>query len=147
VGNNAELGRLLGLRNTCSFGTYHGTTIGKVGDLIPPLGVPALIGRITQALTVPPIRVLAHGPRTARRVACISGDAASMMDQVERAGVDTFITGETDHACFHEVAERGLNVIFSGHYATETLGVKALARHLDEMLGLSTVFLDFPTGM
>jgi dinuclear metal center YbgI/SA1388 family protein len=147
VGNNAELARLLGLRNTRAFGTYHGTTIGRVGDLVPPLDVPALIGRVAQALTVPPTRVLARGPETARRVACISGDAASMMDQVERAGVDTFITGETDHARFHEVAERGLNVIFSGHYATETLGVKALARHLGETLALSTEFLDFPTRM
>jgi dinuclear metal center YbgI/SA1388 family protein len=147
VGNNTELARLLGLGNIRALGTYRGIDIGRVGDLIPPLDMPALLGRVAQAMAVPPIRVLAHGPETARRVACISGDAASMMDQVERAGVDTFITGETDHARFHEVAERGLNVIFSGHYATETLGVKALARHLEDVLGLTTVFLDFPTGM
>ena len=147
VGNNAELARLLGLRNIRVFGNYRGIEIGRVGELAPPLDMPALIGRVTQAMTVPPIRVLAHGPETASCVGCISGDAASMMDQVKQAGVDTFITGETDHASFHEVAERGLNAIFSGHYATETLGVKALTRHLEETLDLSTVFLDIPTGM
>jgi putative NIF3 family GTP cyclohydrolase 1 type 2 len=40
-----------------------------------------------------------------------------------------------------------LNVIYGGHYATETLGLKALARHLEEKFGLETTFLDIPTGM
>jgi len=81
------------------------------------------------------------------RVGCISGGAAPMMDQVVSAGFDTFVTGETDHSCFHDAAEYGLNVIYGGHYATETLGVKALARHLAARFGLETIFLDLPTGM
>ena len=69
------------------------------------------------------------------------------MDQVADAGFDTFITGETSHIFFHCAAEYGLNVIYSGHYATETLGVRALARHLAKKFGLETTFLDIPTGM
>jgi len=57
------------------------------------------------------------------------------------------VTGEPSHSHFHYAAEYGLNVIFGGHYATETLGLKALARHLSEKFGLETVFLDVPTGL
>jgi dinuclear metal center YbgI/SA1388 family protein len=147
VGNNAEMARLLKLRDKQPFGEYHGTQIGMSGELEPPLDMPALIGRIVKALGRPPVRVLDHGPEEAHRVGCVSGGAASMMAQAEEAGLDTYITGETSHAHFHEADERGLNVIFAGHYATETLGVKALARHLEERFGLETVFLEIPTGM
>jgi len=147
VGNNAELARLLGLEETRPFGRYHGVEIGIAGILDPPLDIPALIGRTIRALNHPPIRVLAHGPERAHRVACVSGFAATMIDQVKEAGLDTFITGETSHAFFHQAAEQGLNIIFAGHYATETLGVKALARHLEERFDLETAFLTIPTGM
>jgi len=147
VGNNAELARLLGLEDTRAFGKYRGIEIGVAGVLKPPLEMPALICRLTQALTTPPIRVLAHGPAEATRVGCVSGCAADMVDQAEGAGLDTYVTGETSHSCFHQALERGLNVLFAGHYATETLGVKALARHLEKKFGLETAFLDVPTGM
>jgi putative NIF3 family GTP cyclohydrolase 1 type 2 len=70
-----------------------------------------------------------------------------MMDQVADAGLDAYVTGETSHTFFHQAVERELNVLFAGHYATETLGVKALGRHVEEHFGLDTVFLDIPTGM
>jgi len=147
VGNNAELARLLDLKETCAFGEYHGSEIGIGGVLDPPIPLDVLVERLAQATGESPVRVLAHGPEKASRVGCISGGAASMMDQVTDAGFDTFVTGETNHAYFHNAAEYGLNVIFGGHYATETLGVKALARHLEEKFGLETIFLDVPTGM
>ena len=40
-----------------------------------------------------------------------------------------------------------MNVIFAGHYATETVGVQALGRHLAERFGVEVKFLDFPTKM
>jgi putative NIF3 family GTP cyclohydrolase 1 type 2 len=43
--------------------------------------------------------------------------------------------------------EWGLNVIYAGHYATETLGVQALASHLGERFDLEWEFHDHPTGL
>jgi len=106
-----------------------------------------LVERLARATGEPPVRVLAHGPAQATRVGCISGGAASMMAQVAEAGCDTFVTGETSHADFHSVEDYGLNVIYGGHYATETLGVRALARHLAAGFGLAVEFIDLPTGM
>jgi dinuclear metal center YbgI/SA1388 family protein len=147
VGNNAEMARLLGLQDTDPFGTYHGMDVGIAGVLDPPMDMPTLIGRLVQAVGKPPIRVLDHGPEDAHHVGCVSGGAASLIEQAEEAGLDTYITGETSHTFFHQASERGLNVLFAGHYATETLGVKALARHLEEQFALETIFLEIPTGM
>jgi dinuclear metal center YbgI/SA1388 family protein len=147
VGNNAEMMRLLGLEEREPFGEYHGTEIGFAGRLDRPLDMSSLIGRLVEALGRPPIRVLDYGPDEVERIACVSGGAASMMGQVDEAGLDAYITGETSHTFFHEAVERNLNVLFAGHYATETLGVKALARHLEEQFQLGTVFFDIPTGM
>ncbi len=147
VGNNAELMRLLRLKEPRAFGDYHGVDIGLGGTLDSPIPLDALVERLTQATGEPPLRVLAHGPENVLRVGCISGGAASMMDQVAEAGFDTFVTGETSHPYFHSAADYGLNVIYGGHYATETLGIKALARHVAEKFGLETNFLDIPTGM
>jgi len=147
VGNNAEMVRLLKLHDIQPFGEYHGTEIGFAGRLDRPLEMSALIGRLVEALGRPPIRVLDYGPKEIERVGCVSGGAASMVDQAADAGLDAYLTGETSHTFFHQAVERKLNVLFAGHYATETLGVKALARHLQEQFDLQTVFLDIPTGM
>ena len=147
VGNNAELARLLGLKDTRAFGEYHGNNVGIGGELDPPIPLDVLVEQLARATGEPPVRVLTHGPAEASQVGCISGGAAFLMDQVADAGFDTFVTGETSHSFFHQAAEWGLNVVYGGHYATETLGVKALARHLEEKFGLETTFLDIPTGM
>ena len=38
-------------------------------------------------------------------------------------------------------------MIYAGHYATETVGVKALAEHVSAKFQLPWAFLDHPTGL
>jgi dinuclear metal center YbgI/SA1388 family protein len=147
IGNNAELARLLALEDTHPFGEYHGTKIGISGICSPSISLNALVERLTQATGEPPLRILDHGPNEVSRVGCISGGAASLIGQAADAGLDTFVTGETSHSSFHDASEYGLNVVFGGHYATETLGLKALANRIAERFGLDTLFLDLTTGM
>jgi dinuclear metal center YbgI/SA1388 family protein len=147
IGNNAELTRILALEDTHPFGEYHGIKIGIGGMCNPSISLDALVERLIQATGEPPLRILDHGPKKASRVGCISGGAASLIGQAANAGFDTFVTGETSHSSFHDAAEYGINVIFGGHYATETLGLRALANQLAERFKLETVFLDLATGM
>ena len=147
VGNNAELTRLLGLKDLHPFGLYHGNEVGIGGRLDPPIPLDTLVERLTQATGEPPVRVMAYGPAQVSRVGCVSGKADSIIHSVLDAGFDTFVTGETSHEIFHDVVEWELNVVYGGHYATETLGVKALARHLEERFALDTTFLEIPTGI
>jgi putative NIF3 family GTP cyclohydrolase 1 type 2 len=70
-----------------------------------------------------------------------------MIDQARDASADTYLTGEGKHHTYFDAEEWGLNVIFAGHYATETVGVKALASHLADKFHLEWEFIDHPTGL
>jgi len=92
-------------------------------------------------------RVMPFGPERVRRVGVVTGGAGSMIAQAAAAGLDTYVTGEGAHHTFFDAEELGLNVFYAGHYATETVGVKALAAHLAAQFGLPWTFLHHPTGL
>lgn len=146
VGNNVELARLLELTVGSWFCNVKGTDIGVIAHAPDGLTVEALAGGIKARLGVE-ARVLAHGPALVRRVAIVSGSGIDYAREAAALGADTFVTGETSHAHFYDAVELGLNVLFAGHYATETVGLKALGRHLNGKFGLETVFIDLPTAM
>lgn len=146
VGNNAELCRLIGLVDVQPWGNYKGQVAGFGGTLPRPITLNNLAAKIDAALGVNS-RVLAFGPQVVDRVAVSSGGASFLIPQVVAAGFSTYFSGETSHSHYHDAQDYGLNVIYSGHYATETVGLKALARHLENKFGLQTVWLDLPTGM
>lgn len=146
VGNNVELARLLDLAVESWFCNVKGMDIGVIAQAADGLTVEALAGGIKARLGAEP-RVLAHGPALVRRVAIVSGGGIDYAREAAALGADTFVTGETSHAHFYDAVEQGLNVLFAGHYATETVGLKALGRHLNGKFGLETVFIDLPTGM
>ncbi len=106
----------------------------------------ALQEKLTAVLGMVP-RVMPFGPGEVRRVGIVTGAAGSMIGQAAAAGLDTFITGEGAHHTFFDAEELGLNVFYAGHYATETLGVKALGEHLSAKFGLPGTFVDHPTGL
>lgn len=69
-----------------------------------------------------------------------------MARQIAEAGYDTYVTGEVSHSMEPLIEELGINVVFGGHYGTETLGLKALAAHLRREFRLETRFIALPTG-
>jgi putative NIF3 family GTP cyclohydrolase 1 type 2 len=146
VGNNVELARLLELGVESWFCNIKGTDIGVVAAAPDGTTVDELAA-LLKARLGSETRALVHGPAQVRRVAIISGSGIDHAREAAALGADTFITGETSHAHFYAAHEYGLNVLFAGHYATETVGLKALGRHLNGKFGLETVFIDLPTGM
>jgi len=92
-------------------------------------------------------QLITGGPVRAGRVGIITGGAGSMIAAAREAGLDTFITGEGAHHTYFDATEWGLNVIYAGHYATEQLGVQALARRLQTEVGLPWEFHRHPTGL
>jgi dinuclear metal center YbgI/SA1388 family protein len=144
VGNNYVLARTLGVANLKPFGEAEGIKIGVAGDL--SIEVDVLAGLIASGLGHTP-RVIAKGPRKVKRIAIITGAGSSQLDAAAAAGIDTFLTGEGPHHTYLQAEELGVNLIYAGHYATETVGVQALATHLSEHFSLPWQFLDHPTGM
>jgi dinuclear metal center YbgI/SA1388 family protein len=150
VGNNAVLAQRLGLTATESFGRHKGVSIGVMGIAPAAIGsreklVAAVAGIL--GIPVPDIRLIPGGPAEVHKVGVITGGAGSAIGQAYAAGCDTYITGEGAHHTFFDATELGINVIYAGHYATETVGVQALAQHLQEQFGLPWEFHHHPTGM
>jgi dinuclear metal center YbgI/SA1388 family protein len=149
VGNCALLARALGLARTERFGEYQGTAIGVAGSADVPTAQ-LLVQATTFAST--------HGGlarasafqdnRRTRRWAVITGAGAdsATLRAAAAAGIDTLITGEGPHHTTVDAPDLGLVVIYCGHYASETLGVRALAKLMAERFSVPAEFLPLPTG-
>jgi dinuclear metal center YbgI/SA1388 family protein len=144
IGNNIELARGIELKVDGRFGEFEGNAIGFQGQLQVSRG--ELSARLAKLLGSEP-SLIAAGPEEVRRVGVVTGGGAAVISQAHDAGLDAFVTGEGPHHSYFDAEEWGLNVWFAGHYATETLGVRALARHLADKFGLDWEFIDHPTGL
>jgi dinuclear metal center YbgI/SA1388 family protein len=147
VGNNAVLARRLGLNIAGWFGAYRGIQIGAWAEAPDPLRDRSFLVRRLSELLETNVRLLPGGPEQVRRIGIITGAAGSMISEARDAGLDTFITGEGPHHSYFDAMEWGVNVIYAGHYATEQVGVQALAAHLAERFGLPWEFHRHPTGL
>jgi dinuclear metal center YbgI/SA1388 family protein len=144
VGNNHVLARRLGLVNLKPFGEFEGIKIGVAGDVT--LERDELTDLISSKLGAAP-RFIGTGARKVQRVGVVTGAGTSALQEAASAGVDTLLTGEGPHHSYLLAEELGINLILAGHYATETVGVQALAAHLGERFGLPWEFVDHPTGL
>ena len=77
----------------------------------------------------------------------VSGGAGGDLQKAAAEGVDTFVTGEGPHWTYALAEELGMNVLYGGHYTTETFGVKALAARIAAKFKLPWTFVDHPTGL
>ncbi|MCX7023364.1 MAG: Nif3-like dinuclear metal center hexameric protein [Spirochaetes bacterium] len=146
VGNNAVLCRALGLERLEPFGTFHGIPLGFKGSFPEPVPLDEAVRRVLPDGS-PPLSLLAFGPGVVRTAGVISGGAAFESLQAIEQGLELYVTGETTHSIYRLVEEAGINVLCAGHYATEVHGVRAVAEKLASETGLSTIFIDLPTGL
>ncbi len=146
LGNNAVLAGELGLVEQAPFDTYKGIAMGVQGHVPHGEGRDSLVSRINGLLGTD-AKLIPGGPERVSRVGIITGGAGSRIGSARAAGLDTYITGEGAHYTYFDAMELGVNVIFAGHYATEQVGVKALAAHLSGRYGLPWEFHHHPTGL
>ena len=144
LGNNAILCAALGLKNPCPFllkdGQYYGLqSRTKISRSI-------LVSRLQRAIGNK-VSLIPGGNETCERIGVITGGAGDFLRKAAEERIDTFVTGEGPHWTYALAEELGVNVLYGGHYATETFGVKALAAHLSKKFRLPWAFIDHPTGL
>lgn len=149
IGNNALLARRLGLNAESRFGEFSGTKIGVSGTSS---------STVRELITTASAFAAEHGgrihttphdesARVGRWAICTgSGADSSSLREASERGIQTLIVGEGPHWTAVHAEESGLVLIYAGHYATETLGVQALASALGKEFGLPWEFVAAPTG-
>jgi dinuclear metal center YbgI/SA1388 family protein len=144
LGNNALLTQALGMDGVKPFFDWKGIKLGL--QQVLDVTLLELAGKVERAVGSK-VHVCSGGNGDAGVVGVITGGAGGEINAIAADGIDTFITGEGPHWSYTAAQELGVNVIYGGHYATETFGVRALAKHLADQFGVTEAFLDHPTGL
>ena len=143
LGNNAQLGRVLGFVADARFGEqdlgFAAPAAFANGQVLAD-HVGGLLGR---AVTL--VQPEEGGEqRPIRRVAWCTGGAQGYFESAIAAGADAFITGEISEPQAHLAREMGVSFIAAGHHATERYGAPAVAAHVAGQLALEHAFIEIP---
>lgn len=146
MGNNSRLLAALGLgAESVPCFPWKGIDTGLRSSVV--ISREELLERVAAATGATP-HLCPGGSATVKEIGILTGGAGSQIYDIAATGIDTFITGEGPHWSYTAAEELGVNVIYAGHYATETFGVRALGeRWCREFDGLTFQFIDHPTGL
>jgi dinuclear metal center YbgI/SA1388 family protein len=150
LGNNAILARTLELTPEAGFAHFQSVAIGLMGDADVDTSTladrcAALARREGGHLVAVGLK---PGRRTHRWAVCTGAGASSeTLREASAAGVDTMIVGEGPHHTAVEASELGIAMLYVGHYATETFGVRALGEEIERTFGIPWSFIAAPTGL
>ena len=150
LGNNHLLARELGLSPSAGFARFQSIEVGVMGNAdVATSELASSLERISHAFGGRLNAVGVQPGRRTRKWAICTGAGASSdsLREAAAAGVDTLVTGEGPHHTGIEGPEMGIAILYAGHYATETFGVRALGAELEREFGLPWSFLDAPTGL
>ena len=150
LGNNVLLAKQLGLEPTGGFATFQGKSIGLSGTSTLPTRVLAERAReLSKQFGGTLVTTPFDSERLTRTWGLCTGsgaDSATLREAAER-GLDTIVVGEGPHHTAVEARELGIVVLYAGHYATETLGIRALGEAVTSRFGIPSSFIDAPTGL
>lgn len=137
-GNNAQLGRILGVEIEAFVGEQ---SLLAHGHLPQGETLGALQLRMAALLNRSPV-VIGDFDKPVKHIAWCTGAAQQYLESAIELGVDVFISGEISEQTVHLARESGVAYISAGHHATERYGIQALGQHLSARFGLKHQFID-----
>jgi len=143
MGNNACLGRLMGIPNEDQEPMQPDVSgsVGNIATLTRAESAGEFVSRI-EGFTGRQALHVGDAAAAVRRIAWCTGAAQGYLEAAVAAGADLFVTGEVSEATVHIAREEGIHFVAAGHHATERYGVQAVGEHLQEHFGLQHRFID-----
>jgi len=141
LGNNVQLGRLLGIEIDGEIGKLNSHALGLTGIVREPLSFAEFRALLTTRLAREPLAIEGQSKKI-ETVAWCTGAAQNYIELAVAAGVDAYITGEVSEPTIHIARETGIHFFAAGHHATERYGVQALGAYLANRFGLQHQFID-----
>ena len=150
LGNNALISRRLGLEPAAGFARYKTVDVGLSGR--GDVDTSALVERARQVAREAGGDVIVTPFADARRtrhwgICTGAGADSDTIREASERGIDTLIVGEGPHHTAVQARDLGIVVVYAGHYATETLGIRALGEYVATEFGVEAQFIDAPTGL
>ena len=160
LGNNAQLAKLLKLKNVKQAFSYHGNVIGVVGEglkvrVFESLKVLGLQNsqtfklsnlqtfKLSKLQTFKPSNLQTFKLSNSQplRVGVCSGGAGEFAEEAKALGCDLYVTGEASWGDVIAAENVGMKMVCAGHYETEVFGVRAVAKAMAKALRVKTVDL------
>lgn len=143
IGNNACIADSLKLKKRSFFAKHGGIELGIIGNLQSAYSLDKIarhlhsfFGQINHAYF--------YGKKTVKRIAIVSGGAASDVYEAYEKGADLFITGETGEPMQEWCREAEINYIAAGHYASEQSGIQKLGAVISRKFKIPCQFAGVP---
>ena len=145
LGNNAQLGRQLGLDAGAGASARFGEqALGWMGQRGPEqtfATAQQLASHVEQVLKRP-VTLVGPAQEAIKNIAWCTGGAQGYFEAAIAAGADAFLTGEISEPQAHLARECGVAFLACGHHATERFGAPAVAAHVAQRFGLTHRFID-----
>ena len=141
LGNNAQLGDLLGIEYERPLEPWNKNSVAVKGKLKQPMTAEAFAALIEQKLQRKPLLNVA-GEHEIKTIAWCTGGGQGFIDLAASQGVDAYLTGEASEQTIHSSNEQQIHFFAAGHHATERYGAKALGEYLAAQYDLEVEFID-----
>ena len=142
IGNNASLLKIAGLNIQHEMFFHETSNYGWCSAYESPQPLSEIVAKFG-----PDSHLVKGGSDTVKTIAALSGAASyEHIEEAAAAGADLFITGEKRD--FYQLAhDLNISILYLGHNASETHGVRNLAGVIADRFSIETIFLDIPTGL
>ena len=137
-GINDTLAQIIGLKECEVLKKYipngynENIGLGKLGRLENEMSGTEFIQHVKHALNVANIRIAGTVPNTISKAAVFCGSFDVELEHLKRSGAEVLITGDLKYHEALDAREMGLCIIDAGHFATEHIIVKKLAKTLQD---------------
>lgn len=139
LGNNAQLGRLLGFTSEGRFGEQD---LGFVGTPVVSWSSAQDLADHVASVLGRHVTCVGDVGRVVRRVAWCTGGAQGYFEAAIAQGVDVFLTGEISEPQAHLARETGVAFLACGHHASERYGAPAVGAYVAQLLGIEHQFIE-----
>ncbi len=143
LGNNAQLALRFGWSVDGRFGHGPFGGLSMWSRLEKPMSAAELSAHIGAELGREPL-LIDGGPHPIRRLGWCSGAAQDGIEEAAALGLDAFISGEVSERTVHLARELGIHYLAIGHHASESDGVRVLAKKLAQQFDIEAEFVDIP---
>ena len=145
VGNNVSLAELIDAEVTGSFYEDMGEDIAVIAELNEEKYVRELGSLLSKRLDTD-IVTLQKNVKVSR-IGIMTGKGGDALLEAKEKDVDMFLTGEREHSVYTKAINNNIPLILAGHYATETLGVKALMNKIQKEYDIRCKFISSETPL